>query len=157
MQVVSLKDNRKLSIGEKRNKLLEMATGLYTVFIDDDDWIAPTYIKSVLDALERRPDVVGIIGQLTIITNGKPNPQKQFFYHTLDNRNYRKSNRGFERPPNHLNPMRRDVAATFSFEKKNWQEDKDWAMEICREQILKTEVFIPHVIYFYDYVPNKNY
>jgi hypothetical protein len=134
-----------------------MATGLYTAFVDDDDWVSPNYIKSVLEALDKRPDVVGIVGQLTIIVNNKQAGPKQFFYHTLQNRTYKKSARGFERPPNHLNPMRRDVSATFLFAEKNFQEDQDWAMDICREQILKTEVFIPHILYYYDYVPHKSY
>jgi hypothetical protein len=79
------------------------------------------------------------------------------FYHTLENRSYRTSPRGFERPTNHLNPMRRDVASHFEFIDKSMGEDTDWAMRICREQILKTEVFINRILYYYNYVAEKTY
>jgi glycosyltransferase involved in cell wall biosynthesis len=157
VQVVSLCDDRGMTIGEKRNRLLAMSTGLYTCFIDDDDWISANYIKSILEALESRPDVVGIVGEISMPVPKRGGVLRRRFYHTLKNRNYRRSDRGFERPPNHLNPMRRDVSSYFEFIEANMGEDTDWAMRICREQILKTEVFIPAILYYYDYVPNKEY
>lgn len=146
-----------MSIGEKRNRLLQMATGDYTVFIDDDDWISVDYIKEVLKALESRPDVVGIVGEITVPVPRRSGTVRRRFYHTLANRRYKESPRGFERPPNHLNPMRRDVAASFQFMDISMGEDTDWAMRICREQILQKEVFINKILYYYDYVPNKDY
>ena len=146
-----------MSIGEKRNRLLEMSTGLYTAFIDDDDWISPDYVKEVLGALESRPDVVGIVGEISVDNPRRFGKITKRFYHTLANRSYRNSPRGFERPPNHLNPMRRDVSTAFKFIDESMGEDTDWAMRICREQILKSEVFINRILYYYDYVANKDY
>lgn len=134
-----------------------MSTGLYTCFVDDDDWLSADYIKSILEALESRPDVVGLVGEITLPTTIPGKVIRRRFYHILGNRRYRTSARGYERPPNHLNPMRRDVSTYFEFEDKSMGEDTDWAMRICREQILKTEVFVNRILYYYDYVPNKSY
>ena len=44
--------NQKLSIGEKRNRLIEHAKGAIIVHFDDDDYYAPTYITQMVRALE---------------------------------------------------------------------------------------------------------
>jgi glycosyltransferase involved in cell wall biosynthesis len=145
-----------MSIGEKRNRLLGMATGDYTAFIDDDDQIGRDYIRLVLEALDKNPDVVGITGEITMNINGRGTVRRKF-YHTIENKVYRTSIRGYERPPNHLNPMRRSIALVYQFIDKSHGEDTDWAMRICRGGILKSEIFIDKPIYFYNFNPNKNY
>jgi glycosyltransferase involved in cell wall biosynthesis len=145
-----------MTIGEKRNKLMAMATGEYIAFIDDDDQVSPDYIQLVLDAIrDGKPDVVGIVGIFRgDMGNG---PIRKLFYHTIKNDKYWTSLRGYERPPNHLNPMRREIASQFSFEHKSMFEDTDWAMEICKAKVLKSEKFIERPIYFYDFVKDKRY
>lgn len=41
-----------LSIGEKRNRLLQKATGEIIVHCDDDDYYAPTYLETVVKGLQ---------------------------------------------------------------------------------------------------------
>ena len=41
-----------MTIGEKRNRLLSLATNDYTVFIDDDDWIHEDYVGLVHRAIQ---------------------------------------------------------------------------------------------------------
>lgn len=146
-----------MSIGQKRNSLLAMATGEYVCFIDDDDRIAPNYVGLVLRALQVQPDVVGIVGEISEPSASRGGFIRRRFYHTLENRSYKRSERGYERPPNHLNPMLRSVAIKFPFEDVSMGEDTDWAMRICREQILQKEEYIPQVIYYYDFRPLKDY
>jgi len=53
----------KVSIGEKRNALIEKARGEIIVQFDDDDYYAPNYISSMLTALaERDADLVNLRG-----------------------------------------------------------------------------------------------
>ena len=59
VEVIEQKDNKEISIGKKRQELLEKATGEYVVFIDDDDMISEDYVKSIIKALESEPDCVG--------------------------------------------------------------------------------------------------
>ena len=44
-------DNKKRSVGEKRQDLLNLAKGQYLVFIDDDDRISDDYISSIIQAM----------------------------------------------------------------------------------------------------------
>ena len=46
-------DDTILSIGEKRNRLAERATGDCIVHIDDDDYYAPNYLKLVTELLQK--------------------------------------------------------------------------------------------------------
>lgn len=152
----SLIDDRQMTIGEKRNKLMAMATGKYVAYIDDDDMVSPDYISLVLEALKNGdPDVIGIIGIYS--TNDGRGVRKTLFYHTIKNSRYWTSSRGFERPPNHLNPMRKSIAEQYSFMPSNFGEDTDWAMRICEDKVLKVEKFIQKPIYYYDYVKDKTY
>ncbi len=59
IEVLGLYDNKKRSVGEKRNNLLEIAKGEYLTFIDDDDRIADDYIESITKVIDlKSPDVV---------------------------------------------------------------------------------------------------
>ena len=157
VQVVSLSDNRTLSIGAKRNRLVQMATGQYISFVDDDDRVSPDYVPQIFNVLLRKPDVVGIVGEISTPFPLSNRKHKSMFYHTIKNKKYYRSMRGYERPPNHLNPMRRDIALQYSFEDISMGEDTDWAMRICLGGMLKKEIFLPRVIYYYDFQPQKDY
>jgi glycosyltransferase involved in cell wall biosynthesis len=134
-----------------------MATGEYVCFVDDDDRVSPNYISSILKALESRPDGVGFVGEISYPMPVSGKMKRERFYHTLANRSYKKSPRGYERPLNHLNPMRRDIVSKYAFDAINMGEDTDWAMRICRDQVIGREVWINEVLYFYDYRPDKDY
>ena len=53
-------DNGTRSVGAKRNQLLRMAVGRFVTFIDDDDFVEPSYLNSILTVIEKNPsaDVV---------------------------------------------------------------------------------------------------
>ena len=46
-------DKGELSVGEKRNKLINRSSGEYICFIDDDDFISSDYLLSILDNLRK--------------------------------------------------------------------------------------------------------
>jgi hypothetical protein len=59
VELLVLSDNRKRSTGLKRQALLDLAQGRYVTHLDDDDWVAPTYIDDVLAAIaESEVDVI---------------------------------------------------------------------------------------------------
>ena len=60
-------DDMSISTGEKRNKLLDRATGLFSVFVDDDDWIAEDYVQKIVECIKanRTIDCIGIKGKIS--------------------------------------------------------------------------------------------
>lgn len=51
-------DNKRRTIGEKRDNLLRIANGEYIAFVDDDDAILTGYVRELLYSIENRPDVI---------------------------------------------------------------------------------------------------
>lgn len=145
-------DNGEASIGAKRNRLLNRATADYVCFIDDDDKIPADYVSQILAALETSPDCVGF--NLAYYVDGKP---KGTAIHSLRYERYaqHKTPDGmlYERTPNHLNPIRREIALQAGFTEKNHGEDTDFAVKV--RPLLKTEVFIDQVMYHYFFDSKK--
>lgn len=146
VEVLQLCDRGKETIGRKRNQLLEQARGDFVAFVDDDDAVSDDYLPLICGALRRHPgiDCIGIKG---IITFRGRHPRT--FIHSLDYRTYFTRGETFYRPPYHLNPMRRTIAARYRFAEVNCSEDVDWALRICRDRALHSEYFIDSVIYHY--------
>ena len=55
----------------------------------------------------------------------------------------------YYRPPNHLNPMKREIAIQFKFPEQYHGEDLCWAMALAQSGLLKTEETITEPYYFY--------
>lgn len=146
-------DSGEMSIGEKRNFLLEKAKGEYVCFIDDDDIISSTYIKDLFTAIEQNKDCCSLMG---VITTDNQDPQ--IFEHSIKYPIYCTNDTGaikFERYPNHLNAIKSSIAKQFKFPEINHGEDTDWATQIKESGLIKTEAYIPNIIYHYQYVTNK--
>jgi GT2 family glycosyltransferase len=130
------------SIGAKRNELLAAAKGDYVVFVDDDDMVSPYYVSSILTALERDPDCCGLEGIITIRPTG---PRK--FIHSIKYQDWYEKDGIYYRCPNHLNPIKRQIALDVGFPDVSYQEDKDFSMRLKGK--LLTEVYIDHPLYYY--------
>lgn len=159
IEVLACKDARgQHTIGFKRNNLMQMSSGLYTQFLDDDDDIHDDFVGMIYAKLLKKPDCVSLTG---IITTNGANPRK--FIHSIAYDQYFERGSVYYRPPNHLNPIKRSVAIQFAFPEKNFGEDTDWAMLIANSKLLKTEEVIETPYYFYQFdtvqsasLPHKN-
>lgn len=149
VEVLTLIDNREKTTGAKRNQLLDMSTGDYIAFIDDDDKVSPDYIEKILLAIEKKPDVVGM--KLVQYTDGKLYGNT---IHSIAYKEWKNIPNGdtwfFERCPNHLNPVKREHALKARFPDKILGEDQDYSYKL--RGMLLTEVMIETPIYFYWFV-----
>jgi glycosyltransferase involved in cell wall biosynthesis len=150
IEILFLRDNREVTIGRKRNELLQAAKGEYIAFIDDDDRINHDYIELVYNACCEGKDCCSLIGEITF-DGEKP----KLFYHSIEHNTYWEDDKGYYRPPNHLNAIKREIAKRFYFPEQNYGEDTDFAMQVCNARALKTEAKIDKVIYYYDYISKK--
>jgi glycosyltransferase involved in cell wall biosynthesis len=148
IEILFFRDNREHSIGFKRNALLKQSQGRYVCFVDDDDDVHGRYIPMIYEKLLQNPDCVSLLGIMT--TNGK---HPEIFKHSLAyNDKYCTENGVHLRPPNHLNPIRRDIALQFSFPENNFGEDRSWTLLLAQSGLLKTEAVldVPYYFYLYD-------
>jgi glycosyltransferase involved in cell wall biosynthesis len=150
VELIRFLDNRELTTGAKRNELVEKARGMYISFVDDDDDVSDEYVRLLYQGAQQGKDCLSLEGIITV--NGN-NPQQ--FIHSLRYTNYTKWHDVYHRPPNHLNVIKKDLIAAFKFPEKNFGEDFDWSMEVCRAGVLKTEVLVEKPLYFYRALSRK--
>lgn len=151
VEVLACVDNRVHPVGVKRNALVMMSKGKYISFIDDDDDIHERYVPMIYEKLLLNPDCVSMTG---IITFNGENPRK--FIHSLKYPAYFEKDGVYYRPPNHLNPIKRALAIQFSFPEVSYGEDTNWAMQIAKSGVLKTEETIDEPYYFYLFDEDKS-
>lgn len=138
------------SIGAKRNELLDRAEGKYVAFIDDDDMVTPNYIDEILKGIEKDVDCISLRG---IITWDGSNPE--IFEHSIKYKEWKTNSSGlikYERCPNHLNVIKRQIAEMFRFPDINHGEDRAWSEKILNSGLIRTEHFIDKVLYHYQYL-----
>lgn len=140
-----LKDgNLGYNIGTKRNILLSRAKGDYIVFIDDDDEVSFDYVTKILKATEGDPDCIGISG--IISTNG----ENEMPWHISKEYGLWYEQDGvYYRTPNHISPVRRELALQTRFKEISHGEDFDYSMRLL--PLLKTENKVEGNIYHYIY------
>ena len=146
VEVIHLCDAGELSIGAKRNALLDQASGDFLAFVDDDDLVSPDYVSRICHAIGLDPSV-DCIGIRAIITfrGARPSPMS----YSVHNRDI--SSRGHEyfRPPFHWNPIRRTIATRYRFPDVSYSEDFHWALLMRDDGVLRRETPIDSPIYFY--------
>lgn len=146
-------DEGEMSIGEKRNKLLDRATGDYLCFIDDDDQISKDYVSQILTAIREKPDCIGFKLKYYEDNKYKGTAHHSIKYDSWQNRQIEYGEMFFERTPNHLNPIKSEIAKLVKFPEQDFGEDHAWSNEV--KQYLKDEVDIDKPIYFYKYKIGK--
>jgi len=144
-----LTDNRKRSIGEKRQSLLDVSNGKYVTFIDDDDDISDDYIECVLNAIEENADVI-TFKQKCLINNNPPS----IINFSLQNKENEPYLPGMliNRMPFHVCIWKSKIAKKYKFPSTSYSEDWFWVEQLLKE--VKTEFHIDKAIHSYIYDEN---
>lgn len=146
VEILYLGDNKKRSVGQKRNDLIGLAQGEYFTFVDDDDRVAPTYVQDIVKQIDKKPDLITFYAFR--VHNGKPDRivMYDFRYPKDENKEGR-----YQRMPNHLMCWRKEAVKDFKFISTNYGEDSDWATRVKRDGKFKKVVEIKKVLYYYDF------
>jgi hypothetical protein len=150
LSIEVLFDNtEKISIGEKRNRLLQRSKGTFCCFIDDNDKVTDDYFK-IIEESELKYDCVLLNGKMFV-------DEKEYlpFCNSIEYTQYSQNSMGYDRIPNHLNPMKTNIAIQIGFPDKNVLEDIDFSERLLKSGLLKTEYKHDKLQYFYMFVKNK--
>ncbi len=152
VEVVTLWDDGAKSIGTKRNELIQMAKGDYVCFVDSDDDISSDYVERLMEGINLGVDCCSLKGCIT--WDGK-NPE--IFEHSLRYSEYKTTENPikYERFPNHLNCIKKSLVFDIKYPEISHGEDTDWATQVFKAGVLKTEHYIDSVIYHYKFITNK--
>jgi hypothetical protein len=143
VRVICFRDNLETPYGNKIGAMLAHSTADYVSCIDDDDLVAPHFIKRVWPALLTRPDYVGF--KICYTVDGQPGMPvvHSLKYHCWDTREGM-----LVRDLSEKNPMRRELALLGEWAGGYGAEVK-WAEQVRANGRVQTEVFIDEEMYYY--------
>lgn len=144
VEILYLGDNKCRTVGKKRSDLLNIASGDYVCFIDDDDKIANNYVDEILNGTNGDPDCV--VFKVEISEDGRP--YKPVFYDKDFQRDMNYLDK-YERLPNHLMVIKKDIAIAAGFPDKSVGEDFEYAKRILKQ--IKTQNKIDKTLYYYNF------
>lgn len=152
-----LKDNRPqpVTIGEKRNALLQQASGEWVAFIDSDDMISRNYLKILLGNIGTIRSHVNCFSLRGVMTTDGKNPE--IFEHSIKYKEWRTTDNEvkYERFINHLNCIRTSIAKQFKYPKVNMGEDHNYSKQLRASGLFTSEGEINEVLYYYKYRTKK--
>jgi glycosyltransferase involved in cell wall biosynthesis len=135
-----------LLVGTKRRYLLEQAKGQFIVFIDDDDKVSDDYIRKIVRCIETNPEIDCIAISGLIKFDGQ---ESKHWHISKEYGHWYEKDNVYYRTPNHISPVRRELALQASFEDISIGEDFKYSMALL--PLLKKEAKINGLLYFYDY------
>lgn len=149
VEILTFSDEGRITTGRKRNDLLKRAQGKYVVFIDDDDLVSDTYVADILQAAEHDTDCITFNGWMK--TDGQNHKQFRFSIQYPYTEVTFEGKQVYLRYPNHLTPIKREIALQVQFPNISMGEDYAWATEIHNRKLIKSERKINKELYFYLY------
>jgi len=157
IEILLFLDNKKRSVGAKRDALVQMSRGKYFMFVDDDDDLIS--VDEIYQATFQDVDVI-TFKQLSV----SPNKDKTPFVVTfgLGNENEINVNRQMttitetvfsdcKRPPYHICAWNQTFKK-YRFPESSYGEDWEWVQQCIAEA--KTEIFIDKILHRYNYDQN---
>lgn len=146
IEIIALIDNKVITIGEKRERLKNMANGKYFCFLDDDDDISDDYVLELWGACKDNDvDVIcfdtwasvdGDIGTIKVSVKHPENEQFKIGEPTL-------------RKPSHVNAWKTEKFKQYQFSDSMYGEDFDFCNQ-CYPHIT-TSHRIDKILHYYTY------
>lgn len=153
VQILVKQDDKEMTIGEKRELLYNMSSGLYSWQIDDDDLISDNAIELILEAIKSNPDVDCITFEEHINIDGKIEKSNHSLqYGDWEGEGGKELWDGFHyhRTPFMKSVIKTEIARSVPIPHTRFGEDHQWAQALKLH--LKTEFHINQELYKYIHV-----
>jgi len=147
VELLGFLDNKRRSIGYKRESLLYIARGNFVAFMDDDDVVHDFYIEEAVKAIKNNPDVDVITFKEYVYINNSPRYELTFQLGYPNNDSVTIPNA--KRPPWHCCFWKRKLAQQYHFPDIMYGEDWAWAEQI--NKVAKTSYHIDKFMRTYIY------
>jgi glycosyltransferase involved in cell wall biosynthesis len=141
VEILVERDNGTMSVGKKRNVLIDKANGEYICFIDDDDYVAKNYLNLILQNLTK--DILLI--RIDHRVNGMQSKEIQ---PSLYIDNLETNELIFRANHLHLCPHLKLKASWVKFQEINFAEDLDYSQRLI--PLIQHHDIITEAIYIYN-------
>lgn len=144
IEILSFFDNKKRTVGAKRNGLLQMAKGDYIAFLDDDDDISSDYVSTIYHTILLHPGV-----DVVVFNISRPRKRQTDILGKFDIAITGQGKKGalFTSFPTHNHVWRANLAKQFDFPELNYAEDKIWSKKIS--SVATSQAKIDKTLYYY--------
>lgn len=149
IEILMFTDNKKRSIGYKREALKNISQGKYFMFIDDDDDLVS--VDKIYEATIKDVDVIDFNARC-LNSDGSPYIVTQRLGNKIEHRSKNGRYKNMKRPP-WMNCAWHNRFKQFSFPDINYSEDWEFIRQ-CLE-VAKTEHFIDKVLFHYNFSPSE--
>lgn len=143
VEILTLLDNKRRSVGMKRQALLDIARGDYVAYVDDDDDVSDDYLIYLAAACRRGKDVVTFKQRAVI--NGAEGHCHFSIHHKTDEP--WTAGQTVKRRPWHVCAWRREMAVQGKFLDCNYGEDAAWVDQVA--PIARSETHVDRVLHLY--------
>ena len=142
-------DNKEISVGAKRQLLIERSSGDFVVFVDSDDWIPEYYVFNILFQITRSTEV-DCVGFL-IDCDMQGVKQSAIASNKYEDWGEDKDGYKYVRTIYHKTPVKRSHALQIGYKDMRYAEDYDFSSRLKKSGLLVKEAFINQVMYYYRY------
>lgn len=142
-------DNGELTLGQKRNVLMDRCTGKYHCFIDDDDILAPDYLKTFVPMITSGVDYdcASFVG-----AHYKRGVFNKLFHHSMDYREWAETPERYIRTISPMNLIKTDIVRQVRYKDIRNTEDHEFSKRLMASGLLKTEYTINANYPIYHYI-----
>jgi glycosyltransferase involved in cell wall biosynthesis len=156
VEVLALLDNKKRTVGLKRDALVQSARGKYLAFCDDDDWVAPDYVARIVEIASKTDADVIVFDQKCQLNDDPP-----FIVHhgiEFDMMPARRHDGitgplgkwdDITRKPWHHNAWKTTLAQSVRFPDSSFGEDGTWCSQLW--PLVKVQERIDAVLHYYQW------
>lgn len=157
LQLIYHRDNKELTIGEKREKLYKSADGLFSWQIDEDDDISDNAIELILEAIKSNPEVDCITFEERVSLDGveyKSNHSNEYSGWEGDGQKILYDGFHFHRTVFFKDVIRTELARSVPVPHCRFGEDNMYADAL--KPLIKSEIHINQQLYFYNYISSPH-
>jgi glycosyltransferase involved in cell wall biosynthesis len=147
VEILVLLENRKRTIGAKRNALVEMAKGDYVVFVDDDDMVESNFVQALCDAIDGAPGTDCIVFDEGFYERGI---FRKIVKHGIEYE-HGEDDTYIYRKPNTRSCFAKRIAVRHKFLDISFGEDDEWASRAIQD--IRHQTRIDAVLYQYRWIP----
>jgi glycosyltransferase involved in cell wall biosynthesis len=149
VEVLWESDNGELTLGQKRNVLMDRCNGKYHCFVDDDDVLAPYFLRSFVPMIQSGIDYdcASFVGAHYM--KGKFN---KLFHHSMDYIEWAETAERFIRTISPMNLIKTSIVRQLRYKDIRNTEDHEFSKRLMASRLLKTEFKIDPNRPIYHYI-----
>lgn len=148
-EVIWESDNGELTLGQKRNVLVDRCQGKYHCFVDDDDVLAPYFLRTFVPMIQSGIDYdcASFLG-----AHYKRGVLNKLFYHSLDVPEWAETSERFLRSVSPMNMIKTSIVRQVRYKDIRNTEDHEFSKRLMASGLLQTEFKIDPNRPIYHYI-----